>query len=369
MGTETIHIGLSLAASLAISAVAVMALCTRAAAWGLTDDPGGRKSHSHSVPLVGGLAIFVALIVGAWLTGITQAAGYFLFALSLVICVGLWDDVADLRPRVKFAIQIIASAVMIWGANVELTTVGDLLGWRPIGLWIFAVPMTIFAVVGVVNAINMVDGMDGLGGSIALIAFAWYAGVAMLSGLEVQAMIALILCGAIAGFLIFNLRFPWQSRARVFLGDAGSLMIGFALGWFAIDLTQGTGRTFPPIAALWVVLLPLADCVSLMTRRLRARKSPFVADSKHIHHYLLARGFSHSQTLGILVAVSTLFGAVGFVGWRLEVPEPLLFWPFFFLYFTYHFAIQRAWKALEAGQRPDPKRPLAAEDEETAPAA
>ena len=94
-------------------------------------------------------------------------------------------------------------------------------------------------------------------------AFAWFAGRGGLSGFDVQFKIALIFCGAIAGFLLFNLRFPWQLDARVFLGDAGSLMIGFALGWFAIDLTQGPGRTMPPIAALWVVVLPLADCVFL----------------------------------------------------------------------------------------------------------
>jgi UDP-GlcNAc:undecaprenyl-phosphate GlcNAc-1-phosphate transferase len=193
----------------------------------------------------------------------------------------------------------------------------------------------------------MMDGLDGLGGSIAFVAFAWYAAVAADSGLVVQFKIALIFCGAIAGFLLFNLRFPWQPHARVFLGDAGSLMIGFALGWFAIDLTQGQGRTFPPIAALWILMLPLADCVSLMTRRLGARRSPFVADRHHIHHYLLARGFTHGQTLGLLVALSTVFGAVGYFAWRASVPEPALFWPFFFAYFGYHYWIKRAWKRLD----------------------
>jgi UDP-GlcNAc:undecaprenyl-phosphate GlcNAc-1-phosphate transferase len=202
----------------------------------------------------------------------------------------------------------------------------------------------------VINSINMMDGLDGLGGSMALVAFAWYAAAAGFSGLDVQFKTALIFCGAIGGFLLFNLRFPWQPRARVFLGDAGSLMIGFALGWFAIDLTQGEGRTMPPIAALWVLLLPLADCVSLMSRRIRARKSPFVADSRHIHHYLNARGYSHGETLAILVGLSAAFGAVGFFGWRLGVPEPVLFWAFFFGFFGYHFWIQRAWRAVDAGR-------------------
>jgi len=212
----------------------------------------------------------------------------------------------------------------------------------------------VFAVVGVVNSLNMMDGLDGLGGSIAFVAFAWYAAVANASGLDVQFKTALIFCGAIAGFLLFNLRFPWQKHARVFLGDAGSLMIGFALGWFAIDLTQGSGRTFPPIAALWVLVLPLADCVSLMTRRLTARKSPFVADSHHIHHYLLARGFTHGQTLGILVGLSALFGAVGFFAWHLGLPESWLFWPFFFGYFAYHYWIKAAWKRIDLQRATSP---------------
>jgi UDP-GlcNAc:undecaprenyl-phosphate GlcNAc-1-phosphate transferase len=98
-----------------------------------------------------------------------------------------------------------------------------------------------------------------------------------------------------------------------------------------------------------VLLLPLADCVSLMTRRIRSGKSPFEADRRHIHHYLLARGFTDNQALAILVALSALFGAVGFAGWRLGVAESVLFWPFFFGFFAYHAWIQRAWRRLESG--------------------
>jgi len=353
---------LSLIFAFLAGTAATLLLERSADALNLIDHPGGRKAHAKPIPLVGGLAIFVALLVSGTLVGIAHSAGYFLFALSIVIAVGLWDDVREISPRVKFVIEILAACLMIWGAGVVLTSVGNLLGWRAIGVSMFAVPLTIFAVVGVINSINMMDGLDGLGGSIAFVAFAWYAAVAGSSGLDVQFELALIFCGAIAAFLLFNLRFPWQPRARVFLGDAGSLMIGFALGWFAIDLTQGGGRKMPPIAALWVLLLPLADCVSLMTRRIVARKSPFVADNHHIHHYLLARGFTHGQTLAILVGASTLFGAVGFFGWRLGLPEAALFWPFFFGYFAYHAWIQRAWRALDAKRSvarvPDPDREI-----------
>ena len=171
---------------------ATIVFARAAGALNLVDHPGGRKAHGRPVPLVGGLAIFVAFLGAAAVVGIAPSAGYFLFSLSIVIAVGLWDDVAEISPRMKFAIQILASGLMIFGAGVELNSVGDLLGWRPIGLWHFAIPLTIFAIVGVINSINMMDGLDGLGGSVAFVAFAWYAAVAADSGLEVQFKTALI---------------------------------------------------------------------------------------------------------------------------------------------------------------------------------
>jgi UDP-GlcNAc:undecaprenyl-phosphate GlcNAc-1-phosphate transferase len=347
MAAEAARMLACLAGTVALSVTAVLVLSRVAPALGLVDVPGGRKAHARTVPLVGGIAIFLALLGAALGAGISRETSWFLLTLSVVITLGFWDDVTDLSPRLKLAIQVIASAIMIWGAGVQLHGVGDLLGWRPIGLSFVAVPLTVFAIVGVMNAVNMMDGIDGLGGSTAFVAFAWYAGVAAVSGLQVQFDVAVILCGAIAGFLLFNLRFSWQAHARVFLGDAGSLMIGFALGWFAIDLTQGPGRAFPPIGALWVLLLPLADCISLMIRRLRGGKSPFAADRRHIHHYLLARGFSPNQALATLVGTSILFGGVGVLGWRFGIPEAALFWTFFCSFFAYHFWIARAWERLE----------------------
>ena len=344
---DALPIGAMLLASAAIAVVAVLLLTRFASALGVVDAPGGRKAHSHCVPLAGGVAIFLSLLASAWIFGIAQQAGFFLLALAIVIAVGFWDDVTEISPRLKFAIQIGASAIMIWGAGIQLHNVGDLIGWREIGLSILAIPLTIFAMVGVVNSLNMMDGMDGLCGSIALVAFVWFALVAAQSGLAIGATTAILLCGAVAGFLLFNLRLPWQKHARVFLGDAGSLMLGFALGWFAIDLTQGPGRTFPPIAALYVLLLPLADCVSLMARRLRSRKSPFSADRGHIHHYLLARGFTPSQALAILVGLSVAFGAIGYFAWLLKVREAFLFYPFFFGFFAYHAWIGREWERIE----------------------
>lgn len=339
-----------LATTIAISIVSVLVLARFAPALGLIDTPGGRKMHPNSVPLVGGLGIFIAVSSAAWLFGLMPALNYYLFALAIVIAAGLWDDLTEISPRLKVMIQIIAAAVMIWGAGVQLHSVGDLIGWRSVGLKYFAIPLTIFAVIGVVNAVNMMDGLDGLAGSVALVAFGWFAVVAAQSGFDEKAMASLLMCSAVAGFLALNLRLPWQGHARVFLGDAGSLMLGFALGWHAIDLTQGPGRTFPPIAAVWILMLPLVDCVSLMIRRLHVGRNPFSADRLHLHHLLLARGFTASQTLAIMVGASVLLGAVGYFAWIFRASEAALFYPFFFGFFAYHAWIQGEWKKI---LRPD----------------
>lgn len=333
----------------ALVAVIATALLARIAPTiGLVDLPGGRKDHVNAVPVIGGIALLASLLAGLLMAGRSGVTVPFLVATTILVAVSVWDDWRELHYVPRFIAQVAATLVMVYGAGVQLGSLGDLLGWRPIELAMLAVPVTVFAVVGVINAMNMIDGMDGLAGSIALVAFGWYGVAAILQGDGGLANLAALLCGGLAGFLVFNLRLPWQPRARVFLGDAGSTLLGFALAWFAIDLSQGDGRTLPPIAALWVVLLPLADTVSLIARRRARGQSPFHADREHIHHFLQASGLSVNATLVVLVAVSAAFGAVGVMGWRVGVPEPVLFWCFFFLFFAYHFAIKAAWRRLHA---------------------
>jgi len=331
-----------------VAAVAAGLLARLAPRIGLVDRPGGRKFHASPVPLVGGIAIAIAILAGEFQPGGSVIPSHFIAATIALIAVSVWDDFIELHPLWRFIGQIVAVLVMVYGANVYLHNTGDLLGWRSIGLWFFGVPITVFAVVGVINAVNMIDGMDGLAGSMGLVAFAWYGVAAVLLGDALMANFAWLLCGALAGFLVFNLRLPWQPQARVFLGDAGSTLLGFALAWFAIDLTQGNWPAMHPIAAVWVVLIPLADTLSLIWRRLARGQNPLRPDREHIHHFLLARGFSVSQALAILVSLSVVFGAVGVLGWHAGVPEPALFWSLMALFFAYHYAIKAGWKRLQA---------------------
>jgi hypothetical protein len=300
--------------------------------------------------LVGGLAIFVALLAAAAVAGIATSAGYFLFALSIVIAVGMWDDVTDISPRVKFAIQIVASCLMIFGAGVELTRVGDLLGWRPIGLWIFAIPAHGVRRVGVVNSLNMMDGLDGLGGSIALIAFVWYCG-----------------CGG-----PLRPRHPVPRGAHLLRRDRGlpPLQPAFPVATAGARLpgrcrqphdrlsrsggSRSTSRRAMaapcrPSPRCGCIVLPLADCVSLMTRR-RARAQEPVPRRQPPHPSLLVGAWLHARPDAgdPRGHHDSLRRGSGFFGWQLNVPErsssgrsssgssPIHWW------------IQRAWIAIDA---------------------
>lgn len=310
---------------------------------GLMDAPAGRKDHDRPTPLVGGIAIMLALIVTSILLRLDMRLITLLVCGLLVFVAGVFDDLREISQYPRFAAQIIACCLVLWLLDTPLRSVGNLLGLGPIGLWVFALPMTVFAVVGVINAFNMSDGLDGLAGTQSLIATLAFAIAASLSGLTGHANFLIALAGALGAFLLFNLRLPWQPRARTFLGDAGSMTLGFILGWTAVELTQGLDRSFPPICALWIVVIPLCDTVSLVLRRRKAGRSPFDPDREHLHHQLLQRGYSVNQVVGIVAAASLLTSSVGLCGWLLGVPEPVLFVLFVGLFLWHHLYSKRFW--------------------------
>jgi UDP-GlcNAc:undecaprenyl-phosphate GlcNAc-1-phosphate transferase len=344
---STIHTAVALASGL----ICTLLLIKLAPALHLIDHPGGRKEHSAVTPLVGGIGIAVVLLAYLALAASPQAL-VMAAAVIILMVVGVADDIMEIKPLPKFAVQAVACAVMAQGASITLRTVGDLAGIGPVGMWIFALPVTLFAIIGVINAINMFDGIDGHAGGVALVAFVAYAWVARESGLVAQHHTLLVLAGATLGFMLLNARFPWNARARTFLGDAGSMLLGFLIGWFAIDLTAGNGspsavaKTFPPICGLWVIVIPLCDCVSLMLRRKLAHRSMFVADRQHLHHYLLNRGLSVGQASAFSFVLNAICASVGVLGWKFGVPESALFAGFVSLFVVYHWHMLRAFRVM-----------------------
>ncbi len=250
----------------AFTLACLLALIRVAPALKLMDHPGGRKDHLGKTPVIGGLAIAIVFIAALPFFQ-TQHWPVLATAMAMLLVIGVLDDIHDLPPIPKFVMQAAASLLMYFFASVKLLTVGDLIGIGPIGTSLLAPAITAFAVIGVINALNMADGIDGHAGSISLITFVAYAYVARESGLWYQYKMLVALAGGLAAFLTLNLRTPWLSQAKTFLGDSGSMVMGFLVATFAVDLSHGAGRTFPPICALWVVVIPLCDCVSLMIRR------------------------------------------------------------------------------------------------------
>lgn len=310
----------------------------------LIDVPAGRKSHEGTVPLVGGIAIIAAFLFTAFLTRLPLTGFNSLFSgLLLLVVIGLLDDLHDLSARSRFFAQIMASLVMASWGGVMVNDLGALLGSEIVRLNNWAIPFTVIGVIGVINAMNMIDGVDGLAGGITLIALVLFGFVAQSSGLIVHATLLFTLAAAVLGFLVFNFRAPWMNQALVFMGDAGSMTLGFALAWFAVDLTSADRLALAPITTVWVLAVPLLDMASVMLRRVERGMSPFTGDAQHLHHLLLRSGFSTSRTVTIILSASLLCGVIGLTALYYAVPESVMFYAFLFLLLIYHVVMRRVW--------------------------
>jgi UDP-GlcNAc:undecaprenyl-phosphate GlcNAc-1-phosphate transferase len=300
---------------------------------GLLDRPDDRKRHSDSVPLVGGIGIYLALMVAAMfdfvvvglLDIVRSGVAAFLLAAFILVVVGVWDDLRGLTPFTRIIAQIIAATIMIFGAGIVIVDLGSLTpASKTLFLGALSVPFTIFAVVGLINAVNMADGLDGLVGNMTLVALLGLGYAAALWGDTGGPKLINVLSAAVIGFLVFNQRVFWREKAAVFLGDAGSMMLGFALAWTTIEISQGPNRAISPIAAVWFMAVPVCDTLTVITRRILEGHSPFRADSRHLHHLFIQVGFSVTQTIVVLCSLAALGAAVGLVGVALRVPDWLL---------------------------------------------
>lgn len=312
-----------------VSAIVARGLAGLASKAGLVDRPGGRKQHDGEIPITGGIAMYIGFAVATLGAGMGASGTVALVtALGLLVFCGVADDLHDLRPQTKLLLQVFAALLMTSWAGVQVTQLGDLTGFGPIGLHAWAIPFTVVCALGTVNAMNMLDGLDGSAGGTALVAALWLAYAAHLQNLATQAVLLLILAGAIAGFLLWNLRMPWRRHATVFMGDAGSMMLGFVLCWFTIDVSQGSDRPLPAIACVWILAVPLIDMARVMFVRLVRRTRLFSADREHLHYFLLARGTSVRNTAFIMIGASVVSGGIGIGAWRAGIAESVLFYAF-----------------------------------------
>lgn len=313
---------------------------------GLLDSPGARKTHSGNVPMIGGLAMFVGFTISVLTLDIALTPLRPFFAASAVlVVVGVLDDLHELSSRVRFATQILAAGLMVGWGQVELVDLGALHSNAELftlGAW--SAPFSVFCAVGVINALNMIDGVDGLAGGVALVALSALAWLAHAGGQNEQRDVLLLLSACVLCFVLVNARMPWRGRAAVFMGDAGSMFLGFAITWFFIDLSQAPARAMPPVAALWLLLIPLFDTVWLLFKRPLSGRWPTVASHDHLHHVMQMAGLGAGATTVALWSVAALAAGVGIAGTLMDVSEAALFYGFLCLFVAYALVMSVVWR-------------------------
>ncbi|MBA6292578.1 UDP-N-acetylglucosamine--undecaprenyl-phosphate N-acetylglucosaminephosphotransferase [Colwellia sp. MB3u-70] len=313
---------------------------------GLVDKPNARKHHDGQVPLIGGIAIFAAVLAASliWLPNTLELRMY-LIASAMMVFIGALDDKYDLKVRIRIVGQIIIASLMIFGVGGYISNLGNLFSFGDIELGPVGILFTYFAIIVVINAYNMVDGIDGLIGSLSLNTFTAIAVLFLISGNTSYLSYPLILATATLPYLIFNLGFFKSYSKKIFMGDAGSMFIGLSVIWLLTIGTQGESASFRPVTALWICAIPLMDMLAIVMRRYRKGKSPFKPDRDHLHHILQRAGLSSRQTLVVISIASALMSILGVLGEYFQVPESIELVLFVLMFILYNkYARHFSWK-------------------------
>lgn len=279
--------------------------------YGKVDKPGTRKIHEKPIPRLGGVAIFLGFLAGICILELLQP-GYF-FRLkspwlgiicggSLMFLLGVWDDLSPVPAKIKFTIQIIIALLVYWlGVRVEFITnpFGGLIMFPK---WL-SVLITVFWLVGITNTINLIDGLDGLAAGVSIIASITLSIIALQKGQILSALIAITLAGGTIGFLRYNF-----NPAKIFMGDSGSLFLGFTLSAISITGVMKIAATVAVILPLLILGIPILDTAFAILRRSINKQPIFQPDKKHIHHRLLSVGFSQKKVVIIIYSISALLG-------------------------------------------------------------
>ena len=277
---------------------------------GALDAPDARKVHVRPIPRIGGIGIYAAFMVSVLVQmSISDLSPELMTSLwgllaggTIIVAIGIIDDYRDLPAKVKLLGQILAACVLVIGFDVRIDVITDPLG-DFIYLEYFAIPATIFWVVGLTNTVNLIDGLDGLAAGVSSIAAVTIFLVAMEEGIPFVAMITAALAGAAIGFLYYNF-----NPARIFMGDTGSMFLGFMLAGISVIGAVKSAATIALIVPILALGLPILDTTFAIVRRARNHRPIFKPDKGHLHHRLLAHGFTQKQAVLLMYVVSALFG-------------------------------------------------------------
>lgn len=304
---------------------------------GLVDKPNNRKQHIGDVPLIGGLAIYVAITICSFiLTPFDSNYKMYLLSTSFMVLIGALDDYHDLDARLRLIAQCLIGALMVFGADLYIDNLGVLFGSEVIELGVFSQIFTILAIVTCINAFNMTDGVDGLVGVVSLNAFLSIGVLAALSNIYFDNSVTSMLVGAVVAFMFFNFGTFKGGRYKIFMGDAGSMLMGLTVIWLITYTTMSEQSIMRPITAVWIIAIPLMDMFSVMFRRVKSGHSPLRASRDHLHHMFLQNGFSNKSTTICIGAISAIFCSAGVTSQIMNVPSYLMAILFLCVFISYH---------------------------------
>jgi UDP-GlcNAc:undecaprenyl-phosphate GlcNAc-1-phosphate transferase len=300
--------------AMSVTMALIPPLMHAAGRWRILDQPNARKVHSEPIPRIGGIAMAIGVLLALLVLQITAPMLLaYCGGVVVLLVFGVWDDRVTLSAGPKFIGQALAIAVVMVFGGVEIGTLTFDHRYA-IPEWV-ALPLTFLFIMGATNAINLADGLDGLAGGTTLMCLAAVALLAFTIGHPYVGGIALALVGAVLGFLRFN-----THPARVFMGDAGSQILGFSVAVLSVTLTQDENAPFSSALPLLLLGVPVIDTLMVMSERILAGRSPFKADRTHIHHRLLALGFDHHEAVMVIYLLqAALFVAAWFMRYESDV--------------------------------------------------
>jgi len=274
---------------------------------GAVDKPNYRKVHNHVMPRLGGLAIFIAFLMGIVIAQPMDDSMIAILIGSFVIVVtGILDDMFEITPKAKLIGQTVAAAIVIFFGGVQIDFINLPFGGK-LFFGYLSIPLTLIWIVGITNAINLIDGLDGLAAGVSSIALFTLATMAFIMSNVFVLVMALILAASTCGFLFYNFH-----PAKIFMGDTGALFLGFMISVLALLGFKNVAfvSLVIPIVMLGV---PISDTFFAIVRRLLNKQPPFSPDKSHLHHRLMSIGFTHRQTVLLIYGIATMFGLAAII--------------------------------------------------------
>lgn len=332
-----------------ISALSILLLTPLAERFGLVDVPNSqRKFHDGHIPLIGGVSIYAGLVMGIslFITPDTSSLTY-LACSSLLVALGIADDAKDLSPKFRLLVQSVVAVMMCSVDGMHLQSLGNIFGSGDINLGMAGYAVTVLAVIGAINAFNMIDGIDGLLGISSLVTFVSMGILFYLNNDTTSMNLALIISVALVPYLVANLGLSRAMFKKIFMGDTGSMLIGFTVVWLLVQGTHATQEStgnvaFSASAALWLIAFPLMDMVRVIGSRVLRGNSPLNADRSHLHHLLQdTYGDSKRVALMKICTLSAFFAVVGIAMHVTGVREVIIFLTFLMGFALYAFRVSR----------------------------